>query len=102
MNQTLAGTSREVIRDYLKYLIYSNKGKFLTVGFYKKDGSYRKMNGRTGVKSVLKGGINKGIASGKYPELITFFDVKKCDYRTINLDTIDIIKMRNGTIKIEK
>jgi hypothetical protein len=99
MDQTLSGT-RESMRDYLKSTIYSNKGKFITVGFWKKDGSFRQMNGRTGVKKYLKGGVNPAIESGNYPELITFFDVKIKAYRMINLDTITSIKMEKGTLRV--
>lgn len=100
MDQRLSG-NREAMRDYLKSTIYSNKGKFITVGFWKKDGSFRRMNGRTGVTKHLKGGVNPVIESGKYPNLITFFDVKIRDYRMINLDTITSIKMEKGTLRVE-
>ena len=100
MNQVVLGT-QEVVREYLRNQIYSNKGRFITVDFFKKDGSLRKMNGRTGVKKNLRGGENLAVASGNYPNLITFYDVKVQDYRMINLDTVQEIRMMKGKIRVE-
>jgi hypothetical protein len=64
----------------------SGRGEFFTVTFIKKDGTTRVMNARLGVKRYLKGGElpYDPIAKG----LLPVFDVKKNEYRMINLGTI--------------
>ena len=62
------------------------KGNFFRACFVKKDGTFREMTARFGVKKYLKGG-----ELGYVPEergYIVVFDVEKKEYRTINLDKL--------------
>lgn len=70
--------------------------KFFTVSFIKKDGTLRKMNARLGVKSYLKNG-NKSYNAEKF-NYIVVFDIKKKEYRTVNLSTIKQINANKTTL----
>lgn len=59
-------------------------GKFITVTFLKKDGTIRKLNGRTGVVKHLKGGVST-VNTDKY---FVLFDTVAQGYRCVNKDTI--------------
>ena len=62
------------------------KGNFFRACFVKKDGTFREMTARFGVKKYLKGG-----ELGYNPEELNYiivFDVEKKEYRTINLDKL--------------
>lgn len=62
------------------------KGNFFRVCFVKKDGTFREMTARFGVKKYLKGGELTWT-----PEVfnhIIVFDVDKKEYRTINMDKL--------------
>ena len=74
--------------------------KFFTVDFIKKDGSLRVMNARLGVTKALKGG-EKTYNDNDF-NYLTVFDVKSKGYRTINLDTIQRLKVNGETIIINK
>jgi hypothetical protein len=74
--------------------------KFFTVDFIKKDGSLRVMNCRMGVTKALKGG-EKTYNDDDF-NYLTVFDVKVNAYRTINLDTIQRLKVNGETIIINK
>lgn len=60
--------------------------KFFTITFVKKDGTLRKMNARLGVKKHLKGG-KKSYNPDEF-NYLTVFDLKKKQYRTVNLNTV--------------
>lgn len=64
--------------------IASSAGKFITVTFLKKDGTIRKLNGRTGVVKHLKGGVST-VNTDKY---FVLFDTVAQGYRCVNKDTI--------------
>lgn len=64
--------------------IASSAGKFVTVTFLKKDGTIRKLNGRTGVVKHLKGGVST-VNTDKY---FVLFDTVAQGYRCVNKDTI--------------
>lgn len=62
------------------------KGNFFRACFVKKDGTFREMTARFGVKKYLKGG-----ELGYNPEALNYiivFDVEKKEYRTINLEKL--------------
>jgi len=72
------------------------KGKFFKACFFKKDGTIREMVARLGVKKALKGGKLKYDAeSSKY---LIVYDMKKREYRTINLDALIYIKYNKKEI----
>lgn len=70
-------------RAKLKKAIEGTGGKFFTVQFIKKDGNVRTMNCRLGVTKGIKGTGNKKSA----PNIITVWDAKKKQYRSVNLET---------------
>lgn len=71
-------------------VIKKTNGRIFTVEFIKKDGEYRKLNCRLGVKSYLNGGELKFDPDLK--DLIPVFDVQAKGYRMINLKTLVQIK----------
>lgn len=79
----------------LREAINETKGKFFSVEFTKKDGSYRKMLCRTGVKKHLKGGELPYDPIEKM--LLPVYDVQKQAYRTIPLNRVHAIKLANQT-----
>jgi hypothetical protein len=66
-----------------------------SVVFKKKDGTKRTMMAKQGVQHNLKGGVNKVIKDSN--DYISTFDVEKFAYRTINLATVERLKI-HGTI----
>lgn len=66
--------------------------KIFTAVFIKKDGSIREMNCKCGVKKHLKGGELKYNAFDK--GLLPVFDLKKGEYRMVNLNTIVSLEFR--------
>jgi len=81
-----------VPRNAISDIMDSQRGKIFTVEFTKKNGEHRVMNCRKGVHSYLKGGTNLWLESGKYPNLKVVFDMKKKEYRSVNLDTVSCMK----------
>jgi hypothetical protein len=89
--ETPSEPSGEIDKETAKELIFDTKGKFFTVTFIKKDGSERVMNARLGVKKYLKGGTLKyDPAEFNY---ITVYDMGAKDYRTVNANTIQNLKI---------
>jgi hypothetical protein len=89
--ETPSEPSGEIDKETAKELIFDTKGKFFTVKFIKKDGSERVMNARLGVKKYLKGGTLKyDPAEFNY---ITVYDMGAKDYRTVNANTIQNLKI---------
>lgn len=74
-------------------IIAQSNGKFITVVFYKKDNSIRKMNCRLGVTKYLKGG-NSTLDKDKF---IIVYDMVKNGYRAIDKESIVSVTL-NGTI----
>jgi hypothetical protein len=74
-----------VHRTQVKGLIERLDGRFVGVDFAKQDGSIRRLNGRLGVHSYLRGGLNTLEADSR--PYLTVFDVKKLEYRSVNLET---------------
>jgi len=67
-------------------------GKFISITFIKKDGSVRRLTGRFGVRSHLRGGVNKVVNDAN--SYLTIFDTHKMAYRTVNLDTIQTVRAK--------
>jgi hypothetical protein len=82
-------------RSALDPIINHLGGRIFTVEFIKQNGEHRVMNCRKGVKAYLKGGENP-LRYGNHPHLRVVFDMKKLEYRMINLDTVTILKS-NGS-----
>ena len=82
-----------------KDLINSSKGKFFTVAFTKKNAELREMNCRKGVKKHLKGGELMFNPDSK--GLVVVFDAQIKDYRMININTLQELKINNATYSVE-
>ena len=82
-------------------LLKKDDGKqFFTVTFVKRTtGEIRTMNCRKGVVKGQVGGELRYSPSKK--NLISVYDVKKCQYRMIALENIKQIKIRNKTYNVE-
>lgn len=81
---------RVIHRVQLDGFLRKLKGRFIGVDFVKQDGSVRALNGRLGVRSLCKGGVNK-VVSDERPYL-TVFDAKAHAYRTLNLSTVSALR----------
>lgn len=68
----------------VKTFLESAGNKIFTVTFEKKDGSVRVLNGRRGVHKNLKGGT----PSPKKEGVITVFDLRVNDYRSVSLNRV--------------
>ena len=77
--------------------INSLNGRFFTVEYVLKSGNTRKLNGRTGVVKYLKGGVNPN----KSKLALFVWEVKKRDYRTVNLDSILAILANKMSISVQ-
>lgn len=75
--------------------VAQSNGKFITVEFIKKDGSIRKLNGRTGVTKHLKGGKSTVDTS----RFMVIYDTVSSGYRCINKSTILSVSCNGLTIK---
>ena len=93
--------NRVPVIDKAKVLdeINENKGKFFSCEFTKKDGSIRKMHGRTGVKKCLKGGVNK--VQKKSNSLLTVWDRREEDYRTLNISSMSKLTIRGISYRVQ-
>lgn len=80
-------------RVQLLSFIVCQKGKFISVDYFKRDGVQRKLTGRLGVTKYLKGGQNN-VESLERAYLV-IFDIKMKEYRTISLDTLIQIRASN-------
>jgi len=69
-----------------KDTILNSAGKIFTIQFIKKNGEYRTMNARLGVQVNLKGG-DSPLKKCDNPYLVVVYDMRKKQYRTINLET---------------
>jgi hypothetical protein len=88
-----------VKRVNLKELIQKTHGKIFWVHFYKKDGSPRKMIARTGVKKGVKG-TGRGFKNPLEMPYVRVFDMKKREWRMINLDTITEMHFQNKIYQV--
>jgi hypothetical protein len=90
--------SGPITKAEAKQLIKDTKGKFFTVTFIKKDGTTRVMNARLGVKAYLKGGELPYDPEAK--GLIPVFDIPKREYRMVNVNTINKLKIGNNEYEV--
>ena len=74
--------------------VAQSNGKFISVEFIKKDGSLRKLNGRTGVIKHLKGGKST-VDHAKY---MVLYDTVSAGYRCINRSTIVSVSCNGLTL----
>lgn len=79
-------------------VIKATNGRIFTVEFFKKNGEYRKLNCRSGVKSYLNGGELK--FDPKLKGLVPVFDLQSKGYRMINLNTLTSIKADKEVYKV--
>lgn len=75
-------------------LYKDQQGKIITVEFVKKDGTVRHLNGRFGVHKYLKTDSGNNWTKDYNRHYLTIFDMKKMDYRVINLKTVLNVKAR--------
>ena len=88
----------KINRDYDTIKKILGTGKISYVEFYKKDGSLRKMLGRTGVRKDVNG---EGLKyNPREKNLITFRDMQKQAHRVINVDTIQTIKAQGEKYEV--
>lgn len=78
-------------------LLSKTKGKFFSAAFSKKDGSYREINARTGVSKHRRTKDKKSFAHNGDNPYFLVFDLKKGQYRVVNLETLYWIK--SGGVK---
>ena len=84
--------------ELIKSLLKTTNGRFFGVTFVKQDGTLRNMNARTGVSSHIKGtGASRAGTNDKY---LTVFDAQKRAYRTINLETVQSLKIDGVTFQV--
>jgi hypothetical protein len=83
----------------IRNLLDNTDGRFFTVQFEKQNGDLRVMNCRGGVRRYLKGGTNN---MEDKPQYYTVFDVRRKSYRTINLSTIQNIRIDGVTMNFAK
>lgn len=76
----------KISKDVAKFLIEQSGGKMFTAKFFKKDGSERVMNCRTGVKKGVKGVGRK--FDPQDHNLVGVYEVKTDGFRMINLNTL--------------
>ena len=89
---------KTISRETAKKYIYKTNGKFFSAVFTKKNGEKRLMNCRTNVKKHVKG---VGLAFKPQDKgLMTVFDLVKGQYRFINLNTLESLKINGQTYKI--
>lgn len=83
--------TKQITKREAKKLILDNRSSIFSVLFTKKDGSKRSMNARLDVKSKLKGGgLKYNPANFNY---IIAYDMRKNNYRTININTLERLKL---------
>ena len=84
---------KKINKDTAKRYIYETNGKFFSAVFTKKNGDKRLMNCRTKVKKYIKGVGLRFKTQDK--GLMTVFDLTKGEYRFLNLNTLESLKI-NG------
>ena len=84
-------------RDILN-LLKENSNSIFSVVFLKKNGEFRHMTCRFGVKKHLKGG--KLAFNPLERNLLVVFDMQKEAYRMINLETLMTINMKGTEYEV--
>lgn len=82
-----------------KELIKASKGKIFTARNIKKDGTVRAMNGRLNVRKGVKG-VGMKYNPDDY-NMITIFDMKRQEFRTLNLDTVYQLDYQHERYEVE-
>lgn len=82
-------SNNSIVQKQISDLLRSQNGRFVSVTFYKKDGSKRVLNGRLNVQKHLRGGTS---TTSHIPNLVTVWDRQKLAYRSINLETVESVK----------
>ena len=75
-------------------------GQIFSAKFIKKDNTLREMHCRTGVKRYLKGGSLRFKPSEK--GLLPVYDLKKKEYRFVNLNTVISVTYGGKTYQFAK
>ena len=83
----------------VRSIIESNGGKFVSISFVKKDGTYRLINGRLGVTKYLKGGVNKNPRLNN--DQLVLWECKTKSYRTVNLNAVRDVSVGGDVYKID-
>ena len=78
----------------------SDSGKIFTVTFEKKDGSLRTMNCRGRVYNHLAGGQKTW--EPRDFNMINVWDIHNRGYRTVNANTVKVLKHRGFTFLLDK
>lgn len=87
-------------RTKVSKLIESAKGGFISITFYKKDGSKRTINGRTGVKKYLSKNPEKKVWNREPTPYVVLYDVRKREYRHANINTAEKIVVNKTEYKV--
>lgn len=87
---------KSVHRSQIKEIIESTEGKIFSLGFVKKDGSYREMICRT-----------KPMSREVPPHLVTVFDMQapskdgsRGAYRNVNMNTVNQLTVKGKTYAV--
>lgn len=93
----------KITKDQVTAVINSiSKSAIFTVEFIKKDGTLRKLNCRTGVKSHLVPADQKKRERPAMPSnLVTVFDMQAQEYRQFNVNTTTKIVAEGTTFIVE-
>jgi len=90
--ETRMNKSIPINRTKALSLLYTTGGRFFSAAFNKKDGSYRKMTARTGVKKWRKTKTKRSFAHKHNNPYFLVGDIHKGEYRVINLETLHWVK----------
>ena len=82
-----------------KVLFDLNDGTIFTAIYIKKNGERRSMNCRKGVKKGITGAGHS--YDPRAYNLICVYDMQKQDYRMININTLETLKLHGFEYKIE-
>ena len=86
-------------REMLRSLIKATNSMIFSIHFVKKNGELREMVAKDGVEKHLV--HPKGVGSNNqeaYPNLITLFDMQAGSYKSVNLDTVVLLKCGNKIV----
>ena len=91
--------TKQITKEEAKQLILNNRSSIFSVLFTKKNGSKRSMSARLSVKSKLKGGkLRYNPADFNY---IIAYDMIKNNYRTININTLERLRLNKKEYDIK-
>lgn len=86
----------EVIRS----LVQGSNGTIFTIAFIKKDSTLRKMNCRLSVTKGVKFVQTNRREQDINNNILTVYDVQAQSFRSVNLNTVQYIKIRNQIISV--